>query len=45
MVAGDDDDAPAVVPDTKLIPLSLDLEGVRRGETRTEDERGLERRG
>ena len=28
-----------------LIPLGLDLEGVRRGETRTEDERGLERRG
>ena len=28
-----------------VIPLGLDLEGVRRGETRTEDESGLERRG
>ena len=45
MVADDNDDAPAAESDTKLIPLGLDLEGVRRGETRIEDESGLERRG
>ena len=28
-----------------VIPLGLDLEGVHRGETRTEDESGLERSG
>ena len=36
MVADDDDDAPAAVSDTKLILLGLDLEGVRRGDTRIE---------